>query len=52
MFAIIMNFQQQNSLKNNIFHTLTLKIMKETLLNVTRQGLSNNTKNFLQLFTG
>ncbi len=32
----------------NIFHTLALKIVKQTLLNLTRQGLSNNTKNTLK----
>jgi hypothetical protein len=31
--------------KINIFHTLALKIMKQTLLNTIHQGFSNNTKN-------
>jgi hypothetical protein len=28
-----------------MFHTLALEIVKQTLLNLTCQGLSNNTKN-------
>jgi hypothetical protein len=35
--------------KINNFHTLALKIVKQTLLNLTCQGLSNNTKNAPQI---
>jgi hypothetical protein len=31
--------------KTSIFHTLTLKIMKLTILNLTHRGVFDNTKN-------
>jgi hypothetical protein len=34
IFAIYLNFQQQNPLQNNNLHTLALKIMKYILLNL------------------
>jgi len=44
IFAIFLNFQQQNPFKNTICHTLALKIVKETPLNATHQGLSKTPK--------
>jgi hypothetical protein len=48
-FAICLNFQQQNPLKINTFHTLALTIVEYTLLNLTCQGLPNNTKKCPQI---